>query len=237
VILLALALLGFGIADLVRWTPESVCRLRAVVAVAVGTGSVALVASLGGMSLLKVLAVSAISLVVLSLWSAASSGLRPRLALTLIGVVVLVAIGLSGSVGGIGGDVATWYSGLGFGFVRRMPVDQFVLGVGVTLFLLATANRIVHLTLHVVRPSLVSKENSLHGGRILGPMERLIVAAAVLSGDLLGAGFVIAAKGLLRFREIGGASDVDEVTEYFLIGTFTSIILAAAAAVLLLAAA
>jgi hypothetical protein len=48
-----------------------------------------------------------------------------------------------------------------------------------------------------------------------------------------------AAKGLLRFREIGGASksNVDEVTEYFLIGTFTSTVLAAAVAVLVLAVA
>jgi hypothetical protein len=70
-------------------------------------------------------------------------------------------------------------------------------------------------------------------------MERLIVAGAVLSGSAAAAGFVIAAKGLLRFREIGGASksNVDEVTEYFLIGTFTSTVLAAAAAVLVLAVA
>jgi hypothetical protein len=51
-------------------------------------------------------------------------------------------------------------------------------------------------------------------------MERLIVAATVISGDLAGAGFVIAAKGLLRFREIHGSDQprVDEVTEYFLVG-------------------
>jgi hypothetical protein len=84
----------------------------------------------------------------------------------------------------------------------------------------------------------------MRGGRVLGPMERIIVAAAVLSGDVAAAGFVIAAKGLLRFREIPGATGksgetqqpkADEITEYFLIGTFTSVALAAAVSVLVLA--
>ena len=49
---------------------------------------------------------------------------------------------------------------------------------------------------------------------------------------------MIAAKGLLRFREIRGAEQpkVDEITEYFLIGTFTNVVVAAAASVLVLAA-
>jgi hypothetical protein len=59
-------------------------------------------------------------------------------------------------------------------------------------------------------------------------MERLLVTASVLSGGLAGAGFVIAAKGLLRFRELreSPSSKVDSITEYFLIGTFTSILVA-----------
>jgi hypothetical protein len=74
---------------------------------------------------------------------------------------------------------------------------------------------------------------------VLGAIERVFVAASLVSGSLAGAGFVIAAKGLLRFREIGGTGqpNVDEVTEYFLIGTFTSVLVAAVAAVLVLAAA
>lgn len=85
---------------------------------------------------------------------------------------------------------------------------------------------------------MLDGEGTLHGGRLLGPMERLIVAGAVVSGSVAAAGFVIAAKGLLRFREIGEAeTKVDEITEYFLIGTFTSIGLAAAMAILVLAVA
>jgi len=77
----------------------------------------------------------------------------------------------------------------------------------------------------------------MRGGRLLGPMERLIVAGSVISGDVAGAGFVIAAKGLLRFREIRGTDQpkVDEITEYFLVGTFTSVLVAAIVGILVLA--
>ena len=84
-------------------------------------------------------------------------------------------------------------------------------------------------------------ESALRGGRLLGPMERLIVGAMVLSGDPGGAALVIAAKGLLRLPEIRSGADQlkgrsDQVTEYFLIGTFSSLLLAAGAGVLVLAA-
>lgn len=238
-ILVALGLLGFGVVDLVRWSSNDKQWLRAVVAALAGTATVAAVAALSGMDSLGVSLAIAISFVILWLWSALPpKGLKPELTLALLTSVIVALVALSGSAGGIGGDVATWYSKLGFGFVHQASVDQFVLGVGATLFLLGTANRIVQLVLGAAGPSLLDGEGTLHGGRLLGPMERLIVAAAVLSGNVAAAGFVIAAKGLLRFREIGEAeSNVDEITEYFLIGTFTSIVLAAAMAILILAVA
>jgi hypothetical protein len=191
--------------------------------------------------ILVALALLGFAVVDLLLWSAyellPSRDLKPEFALALVMSVIFALIALSGSADPIGGDLATWYSKLGFGFVHQVSVDQFVLGVGATLFLLGTANRIVQLVLRAVGSP--EGEDTLHGGRLLGPMERLVVAAAVLSGSAAAAGFVIAAKGLLRFREIGGTpgSKVDEITEYFLIGTFTSTVLAAAVAILILAAA
>jgi hypothetical protein len=241
VILVALALLGFGVVDLVRWSPDDVAWPRAIVAAIAGTAAVGGVAALSGMDSSGVLLAIAISFVILLLWSAyellPSRDLKPEFALALVMSVIFALIALSGSADPIDGDLATWYSKLGFGFVRQVSVDQFVLGVGATLFLLGTANRIVQLVLRAAGSP--EGEDTLHGGRLLGPMERLIIAAAVLSGSAAAAGFVIAAKGLLRFREIGGGSgsNVDEITEYFLIGTFTSTVLAAAVAILVLAAA
>jgi hypothetical protein len=136
---------------------------------------------------------------------------------------------LSGSADPVGGKIMDWYSRLGFSFIRHVSADQFVLAVAAVLFLLASANRVVRFTLAATADSLLKGEDTMRGGRILGPMERLIVAATVVSGNVAGAGFVIAAKGLLRFREIRSGDQrnaepkVDQITEYFLVGTFTSV--------------
>jgi hypothetical protein len=240
-IFVALALLGFGVGDLVRWTPDPVSWRRIVLATMAGVGAVTAVAATAGMATSSVLVAAAAALVVLALWLACDRLPAPlsksEYPLALVVGTFVVLAGLSSLADPIGGDLATWYANLDFGFVDRVPVEQFVLGAGAFLFVLSTSNRIVRLALSATRASLVAEEGTLRGGRLLGPMERLIVTATVVSGDLAGAGFVIAAKGLLRFREIGGTAKVDETTEYFLIGTFTSVLIAAALGVLILASA
>jgi hypothetical protein len=243
VILVALALLGFGISDLVRWSPDRVEIRHATAAAVAGAAAIAAVAALSGMGGASVLLAGGLALAVLLLWSVYDlvppKWAKPEYALALIVGVIVTLIALSGLAEPVGGEIATWYAKLGFGFTQSVSVDQFVLGVGSTLFLLGTVNRIVRFTLASTKASLEEGEDTLRGGRLLGPMERLIVAAAVVSGAMAGAGFVIAAKGLLRFREIRGGDQpkVDEITEYFLIGTFTSVVVAAAVGVLVLAAA
>ena len=69
-ILVALALLGFGVVDLVRWSPDDVEWLRAVVAAIAGAAAVGAVAALSGMGSSGVLLAIAISSVILLLWSA-----------------------------------------------------------------------------------------------------------------------------------------------------------------------
>jgi hypothetical protein len=253
VILLALVLVGFGAADLVRWSPERVGGWHALAAAGVGTGAVAALAALGGMCSSGVLLAALVALAVLGLWSAYDllppERARSEYALALVLAAVGLSVAFSGSGRAIGGDVADWYSNLAFGFTADVSVDRFVIGFGASLFLLGTANRIVRYTLGATGVSLAQGEGALRGGRLLGPIERIFVAASIVSGSLAGAGFVVAAKGLLRFREIGerdrprvdGGTEgnqpkVDVVTEYFLIGTFTSVLVAAATAVLVLAA-
>jgi hypothetical protein len=138
---------------------------------------------------------------------------------------------------------------------------------GLAFFNVATANTIVRLVLLAIgalRPSDVTDANAaaaaaasragqpappttgqpadrLKGGRLLGPMERLVILGLGLAGEFGAAGLVIAAKGLLRFPEIqaaarsssgnandpgsaypGGPAGIDDVTEYFLVGSFVS---------------
>jgi hypothetical protein len=253
-IFVALALVGLGLGDLVRWSADPVGRLHALGAAAAGTTAVAAVAALSGMEGRSLALVVAIAFAILALWEAfdllPARYAKPELALGLVAGLIAVLTALAGSADPVEGDLARWYSGLGFDFTDRIPVDQFLLGVGACALLLVTGNRIVRFALAATETSLPKGEGTMRGGRVLGPMERLIVAASIVSGAAAGAGFVIAAKGLLRFREIQGSRDddpgrrgrrvptrVDEITEYFLIGTFTSVFVACVLSVLVLAAA
>lgn len=242
-ILLTLALLAFGTADLLRWSPDPVRAERGVTAGVAATALAAAAAGLAGFEKGQVLLIVAGTAVVLAVWIALDSvKSRARLlALPWALVVLLAAFAAAGVPTSISGSLDDWYSDLPFSFTDSVPVDQFALGVGAALFLLATANRIVRLVLEAAGTPVAPNEAVLRGGRLLGPMERLVVAALVLSGDATGAAIIITAKGLLRLPDIrarGARTEQDdEVTEYLLIGTFSSLLLAATLAVVVLAGA
>jgi hypothetical protein len=112
--------------------------------------------------------------------------------------------------------------------------------VGVVLLQLTTGNQLVRLVLGsvgAVRPAGEPQPSDrLKGGRLLGPMERL------LGGQLAAASAVVAAKSIIRFPEINaqkarenGTIGIDDVTEYFLVGSFASWIVALGGLVLVLA--
>jgi hypothetical protein len=68
-----------------------------------------------------------------------------------------------------------------------------------------------------VSPDVDEKE--LGRGRVIGYLERLLVIAVVALGSLEALGFLVAAKGLIRSREL----EVRDFAEYFLIGTLASV--------------
>jgi len=79
-------------------------------------------------------------------------------------------------------------------------------------------------------------EMELKGGRLLGPMERVVIVGLGVAGHLTAASIVIAAKGLLRFPELSsdrGQQRIHQLTEYFLVGSFVSWLVALSALVLL----
>ena len=118
---------------------------------------------------------------------------------------------------------------------REAP-DRALLLAGLTLVQLATGNRLVRLVLVTTGalpagPVTGGVDGELRGGRLLGPLERLFILGLGLAGELTAAGLVIAAKGLIRWPELRSharseddtrASDIDKVTEYFLVGSFVS---------------
>ena len=108
---------------------------------------------------------------------------------------------------------------------------------GVVLLQLVTGNQLVRLVLGsvgAVKPAGEPQPSDrLKGGRLLGPMERLLILGLGLGGQLAVATAVVAAKSIIRFPEINaqkarenGGIGIDEVTEYFLVGSFASWIVA-----------
>jgi len=165
-------------------------------------------------------------------------GTNQAVPLAVFGTGVALLILLSGWGSDVGGLIARWstWSGL-FG---HHPVDpnRLLMIVGVVLVQLATANQLVRLVLGsvgAVKPvGQPQPSDRLKGGRLLGPMERLLILGLGLGGQLTMATAVVAAKSIIRFPEITAQRDkngtpglgIDDVTEYFLVGSFASWILA-----------
>lgn len=244
---LAVWLVGVGLADLVR----AGGRPRAVRgSIVVGVLTVALLAAAAGLTAPVDLVVLAASLVCLGLWVRLSkqsmttgTGHWPALAALAGGAVLLV--GLSGWASPVDGPLADWLTWADLPLVGSAPPAHVLLVVGVLLVNLATANVIVRLVLvsvgamrpvpHLDLGTEPQPSDQLRGGRLLGPMERVLILGLGLAGQLTAAGLVIAAKGLIRFPELQSKRDenttveavgIDAVTEYFLLGSFLSWLLA-----------
>lgn len=124
-------------------------------------------------------------------------------------------------------SVVRWLRDSPFKLIERMTVDEAVLLLGIMVWLFATANALVRLVLLSVGSDPREGETQLKGGRIIGPMERWIIFSFAMANSLPAAALVVAAKSLVRFPEIGrDPSRVHEVTEYFLVGSMSSWLLA-----------
>ena len=141
-------------------------------------------------------------------------------------VAGLLALLLAGPAAGSASFLTTGLARSGLG---HLPAEQVLLVAAALLVQISTANLIVRLLLDLVGVPASDNEKTLRGGRVLGPMERLLILGLGVGGSLTGAAIVVAAKSLLRFPELrvpragdpgyGGASDI---TEYFLVGSFAS---------------
>lgn len=95
-------------------------------------------------------------------------------------------------------------------------------------FLLNEANFFIRLIFEITGKIPVSKEthepdkSELNAGRIIGILERLIIFFFVTVGQFAAVGFVIAAKSIVRYRELEDRN----FAEYVLIGTLLSSLLA-----------
>ena len=230
---LAVMLIAMGVADIVRrlteriWVPAFV----APVVVAACAASAALW-RLGDIVLLVVAAAAGVGWVVLGA-RAERTGRGQLWPLLLFGTALTVLILLSGWDSGVGGLIGRWPSWVGI----AVSGDRLLMVVGVVLMQLVTGNQLVRLVLSsvgAVKPAGEPQPSDrLKGGRLLGPMERVLILGLGLAGQLAAATAVVAAKSIIRFPEINaqkarenGQIGIDDVTEYFLVGSFASWIVA-----------
>ena len=131
-----------------------------------------------------------------------------------------------------GGLLGRWLREAPFRAIAAQTPEHAALVTGWLIWLGASANAVVRLVLAIVERDVPPGKEPLKGGRIIGPMERWLIIGLVLAGTATAAGLVVAAKGLIRYAEIRG-QDIAWKTEYLLIGSLTSWLLALAPVVLL----
>lgn len=245
-IVLAAFLAAVGLGDLVSslsGRPESANRAIAGVVVGAGSGFWLLAAS-GSLSRAVVgggliaIAVALWQLVRLSDLAWTPRGALPTLAMLILPLVL--AIGVTGSFAGV--DVQS----LVHEVAERLPeatiggraADEVALILALFTVMVSTGNAIVRLALAGIGTPVASSETRLRGGRLIGPLERALIFGLALAGQPTAAALVISAKGLLRFPELndlrnqqespgeGGVRRIDEVTEYLLVGSLVSWVVA-----------
>ena len=239
----AVLLIGVALADLthsvrpVRTLPQCVGAIGAIL--------VGLVAGLT--SVADVVALIAIAAAVMAWGQTVTSGFAGRIPtwvpLLVFGVSLVMALLVAGLAGEAGGPLAEWLASTPVPVLGDLSADRALLLAGVLGIQLSTGNVLVRLvlaatgTVNPARHGLGDDpEMQLKGGRLLGPMERVFILALGLGGHVTAASIVVAAKGLLRFPELSSRRDqarIHLLTEYFLVGSFASWLLALASLVLL----
>ena len=171
--------------------------------------------------------------------------------------VVALSVAWAGARPDAGIIGPSWRMGSPFG---PISFDLAVLVVGVVAFLLESANLVVRAALsgeHTWRPddagiapkepapedaepsasadaaeSPATQRGGFKGGRLIGPLERVIVFMLTLTAAYPILAAMLAAKGIVRFPEISKDGETGARAEYFLVGSLVSWVIALGAAFL-----
>ena len=246
-IVAGLLLLAVGSADLARQFLRRPYRLIVLIAIGVAILVLGILCAAWPASLL------AVAVAVAWLWlfpaeAPARAGFWPAIVLAIACGAFVAALGSRQDAGLLG---SVWRLPTPFG---PLSIDHTVLTVGAICILLESGNVIVRAALASEIPlfapapapataaapaSAVGEADgettvalpTLKGGRLIGPLERVIVFSLTLSGVYALLAAVLAAKGIVRFPEISRDGGGDRA-EYFLIGSLVSWVIALAAAFL-----
>ena len=234
---IAVLLIAIGIADAVRRVTRAAWIAPTTVpVVVVACAALAGLWHLGDLPLLVIVTGAGVGWVVLGARSD-RSGDHQSAPLIIFGLALGTLILLSGWGSEVDGLVARWAQWVDLPGVGDIGPDRVLMVVGVVLLQIITGNQLVRLVLGsvgAVKPEgQPQPSDRLKGGRLLGPMERILILGLGLAGQLAAATAVVAAKSVIRFPEINAARarengnvGIDAVTEYFLVGSFASWIIA-----------
>jgi hypothetical protein len=246
----AVLLIAVGIADACRrlvrasWVPLLAAPVTVVVCAALSA-----LWHLGDIVLLVIAAAAAVAWEWLCIRSE-RTGQHEGAPLVVFTCAVALLIVLSGLGSGVGGLVERWADWVGLPAIADTNPTRLLMVIGVVLLQLVTGNQLVRLVLGsvgAVKPAGEPQPSDrLKGGRLLGPMERLLILSLGVGGQLAAASAVVAAKGIIRFPELNSQKGrdngpdnesvgIDDVTEYFLVGSFASWLLALGGLALVLA--
>ncbi|TAM67738.1 MAG: hypothetical protein EPN48_14075 [Microbacteriaceae bacterium] len=180
----------------------------------------------------------------------------------LLVIAVVGFLAFSGTLAPAGGFVVNGYAGLTDGLLRHVPLSTALAVIAVTVFLPTSGNIIVRAALgrtHQPTERIVATPHRaweirirgravgeigerggadpsvpiLKGGRLIGPIERLLIVALALFGAYVLIAALIAAKGVVRFPEISENRGIGTKAEEFLVGSFASWSVSAGAAIYL----
>jgi hypothetical protein len=238
---LALLLIGVAVTDL----SHSIRPIR-IVPECVGGGAVVVIGLLAGLERPRDVAAIVVLVVLVVTWGQTVTwGFgrgRSWVPLVVLAAGLLAALALSPAASVSDGLVGEWLDRTTLPVLDGVEPDRALLLLGVFGVQLSTGNVIVRLvlaatgTLNPARHGAAEDpEMQLKGGRLLGPMERVFILGLGLAGQLTAASIVIAAKGLLRWPELqsrGEQHRIHQLTEYFLVGSFLSWLVALASLVL-----
>lgn len=122
-----------------------------------------------------------------------------------------------------------------FAFARMPQVDTADETLTINLWLIATAYIAVLAPTSILiksfiefekwMPSDASSQGLPNAGKWIGYLERILILTFILTSNIEGIGFLLAAKSVFRFGELNKTKDI-KITEYVLIGTFASFTIA-----------
>lgn len=97
----------------------------------------------------------------------------------------------------------------------------------ITAYILVLQPTSVFLNLFIKRwtPTDSSNQSLPNAGKWIGYLERILILTFILTSNIEGVGFLLAAKSVFRFGELSKASEI-KTTEYVLIGTLASFTIA-----------